>query len=640
MSTNPTALPVHIATRFDIGAPRWPRTHWRGDVSIRASDGELLLADIGLPADERGVIDAPVPAVVCFTPYNKTLVRACGARPTRNLLRALATATAAGTDRAGVGFLELIGGIGRGALDTITTNDTLVSRGYAVVLVDVRGTGSSTGTWDFHGEHEQRDYAEVLAWVREQPWCDGRIALSGISYHAQAALLAAARRPPGLGAVFAIEPSADPTREIALSGGVPSPFILAWAASINLTKLVPSPAVLRRPRLLARLVRDRLAHPIPWLGLAIAIMASDRHPHSYLNEMWSRNVPDASAIQVPTFLVGAWHDIYSGSVWHIYERLPLPPGAKQMLIGQGYHLSPVPELGAAAAPPALNELQCAWFDRWIRGIDNGVDRYGPVTLRSQGDGWVRRRAFPDPRAGRRKFYLTGESSGSAAHAHFDGALTATPPETARRIELDARTHPASDNAARATAGLATLIGRSYGRDERRAERAAATFTTEPLRDDVILTGPIALHLYVAAGSRDAFWAATLADIAPDGRSVALSSGAIRSTMRRLSPGTPRYPDGDPVEPAHPLTAASEIPIEPNQPHAVDIDLHATEARVRAGHRLRISVTRDSFPRYLLTPSIRRGITTQTLLLDPSHPGHLNVLVLEHDSATADEEEIS
>ncbi|MFF0491869.1 CocE/NonD family hydrolase [Nocardia sp. NPDC004068] len=636
MSTNPTALPVHIATRFDIGEPRWPRTHWRGDVSIRASDGELLLADIGLPADERGVVDVPVPAVVCFTPYNKTLIRAFGSRPARNALRAWATATATGP-RGGVGFLDLIGGIGRGALDTITTNDTLVSRGYAIVLVDVRGTGSSTGTWDFHGEHEQRDYTDVLAWVRAQPWCDGRIAVSGISYHAQAALLAAARQPPGLAAVFAIEPSTDPTREIGLSGGVPSPFILAWSASINLAKLVPSPSVLRRPRLLARLVRDRLAHPIPWFGLMLAVLASDRHPHSYLNAMWARNVPDVTAIRVPTFLVGAWHDIYSGSVWHIYERLPQPPGAKQLLIGQGYHLSPVPELGGLAAPPALDELQCAWFDRWIRGIDNGIDRYGPITLRSQGDGWVRRRVFPDPDAGRRKFHLTADASGSAGHAHFDGTLAARPPDSARRIELDAHSLPASDNAARATVGLATLLGRDFGRDERRAERAAATFTSPPLRADLTLSGPVALHLYVEAGSRDAFWAATLSDVAPDGRSVALSSGALRSSMRRLSPDTPRYPDGDPVEPVHPLTAESEIPAEPHRPHSVDIDLHATEALVRAGHRLRISVTRNSFPRYLLTPSIRRNITTQAILLDPAHPGHLTVRVLPADPPTDQED---
>jgi putative CocE/NonD family hydrolase len=84
-----------------------------------------------------------------------------------------------------------------------------VQRGYVVVTADVRGTGSSGGTWDSFGEPEQRDGAELVEWAAAQPWSTGKVGLYGASYMGLIQLLTAAQRPPHLKAIFPVIPMAD-----------------------------------------------------------------------------------------------------------------------------------------------------------------------------------------------------------------------------------------------------------------------------------------------------------------------------------------------------------------------------------------------------------------------------------------------
>ncbi|HEX2174964.1 MAG TPA: CocE/NonD family hydrolase, partial [Nocardioidaceae bacterium] len=80
----------------------------------------------------------------------------------------------------------------------------LAGHGYASLRVDIRGSGDSEGVLvDEYTEQEHRDAEEVLAWLAEQPWCDGRTGMMGISWGGFAALQVAARRPPSLRAIVA-----------------------------------------------------------------------------------------------------------------------------------------------------------------------------------------------------------------------------------------------------------------------------------------------------------------------------------------------------------------------------------------------------------------------------------------------------
>ncbi|WP_169813079.1 CocE/NonD family hydrolase [Nocardia jejuensis] len=624
----PTAGPLPADVRFDIGPEQYPAVHIDTTVTITMSDGVVLCADVNRPAYRRGEPAADAfPVVVNFTPYNRMGNRSGArvAKPARWVGRLVKP-----SDRRRFRGRDLLHTLASGAIDVFSTNRTLVSRGYVNVVVDVRGTGSSTGAWDFFSEREHLDYAEVLDWIREQPWCDGHLAVTGISYGAIAALIAAGRRPEGLDAVFAIVAGEDPVRELGLTGGVPTPGIAGWMGLVDIAKFLPSPRGMIRNRVLGPYLRDRLRDPVSGLRLAADIATTDGHPEGFLNDRWAARLPDFEGITAATWIHGAWHDVYNRSNFRMFDRVGLSGGAKQVLVDDGYHISIGSGFGEAGNPPALDELQCAWFDKWLKGIDNGIDRYGPVTVRRQGGGgWITRPSFPDPAAAVRRLYLTAEPSGSAEHAGTDGSLRDTPYGGAESLPLP--TVPAgmaSSNTALMTMGALTLLGRHYGSDDRRAEAGAVTFTTAPLSRDLVLSGPMNLHLRVETGGTEAFWSVTVTDVEPDGASAALTRGALLSSLRATDESGSTYLDGELVFALHTLRQDSVLPVVAGEPFDLDIEINPTEAVLRAGHRLRVAIAPGSSPRHLLTPSMKRKINGQSIVLDPEHPSYLTYLAVQ------------
>ena len=159
------------------------------DIPVVMRDGVVLVVDVYRPDGE-----GPFPVILIQTPYGK-------------------------------------GNMG---------NDYLVQRGYVVVVADVRGTGGSQGTWDSFGELEQRDGYELVVWAGNQSWCDGNIGLYGASYMGLNQFFTAARRPPGLKAIFPIVPMGDSYRDIVVTGGrsIWLSFPFGWA-SVTGAGLVP-----------------------------------------------------------------------------------------------------------------------------------------------------------------------------------------------------------------------------------------------------------------------------------------------------------------------------------------------------------------------------------------------------------------
>jgi uncharacterized protein len=94
------------------------------------------------------------------------------------------------------------------------------SAGFALVLVDARGTGASFGSRAMElGPREIADYGELIDWVAAQPWSNGRVGLFGSSYGGQAAELTAALGNPHVTAVAALFSPVDPYRELFYPGG-------------------------------------------------------------------------------------------------------------------------------------------------------------------------------------------------------------------------------------------------------------------------------------------------------------------------------------------------------------------------------------------------------------------------------------
>ena len=221
----------------------------------------------------------------------------------------------------------------------------------------------------------------------------------------------------------------------------------------------------------------------------------------------------------------------------------------------------------------LNRIRLKWFDYWLKGIDTGVTREPPILIYVMGaNRWREENEWPPARARFTPYYLRAGVAGAAATL-YDGQLSVEPP---RAMEGPAAyTYDPNDPVP--TLGGNTLYLASGPTDQRRADAKSLTFTSEPLQQDLEVTGPVQAVLHAMSSAVDTDWVVRLSDVYPDGRSILIVDGILRARYRD-SHGEPSL-------------------ITPGRVYRYDVDLWATSNVFKAGHRLRVSVTSSNFPRW-------------------------------------------
>jgi predicted acyl esterase len=219
-----------------------------------------------------------------------------------------------------------------------------VPRGYAIINVDPRGTWQSEGDAIYWGHEEAKDGHDLIEWAGVQEWSNGKVGLSGVSYLAIIQWLIAATQPPHLAAINPWEGLSDMYREFAFHGGIPETFFTPiWQKSISysVNRVEDLPAMMKE-------------HPL-------------------FDDYWATKVADFSRINVPAFVVASWADqglhlrgtlkgfnrIASKDKWLVVH------GRKKW---ENYH------------QPDSVEKQRAFFDRFLKGIDNDVPQWPKVRL--------------------------------------------------------------------------------------------------------------------------------------------------------------------------------------------------------------------------------------------------------------------
>ncbi|WP_342669640.1 CocE/NonD family hydrolase [Aldersonia kunmingensis] len=604
------------------------------------SDGVVLKANIYRPADAAGLpIDIPMPTILNMTAYTKLISAVADASLSipgisDSLMKYARDFDLSGTPFSGI--TELTQALSGGFARNFAVDRQLIRSGYVQVVADVRGTGFSQGIWDVFQTREQADTVETIEWAGTQPWSNGRVGMTGASYSGINQVQAAAKQPPHLKAIFPVVPGNDLMRDVTAPGAlVGVSFLVPWLMAVNLTKMIPDISALASGRFDWRWLSDRMENPFTFMDLVFAALATptvDAIPPNLaamLNDGPMRQawLGQPSQIRIPTFVVGGWHDLFANGEPRIYNEIPLPPGQKQLVMGEVYHINATRGFGNPGNPPRTDVLQRAWFDKWLKGIDNGIDKYGPVTLFQQGGGWVSTTSFPQPGVNYQRMYLSAASSGTAAHSQFDGSLLPAPPTGVNQLSIGPGVSSVcSRDTAYITAGAsAVLVGCT--RDARPQELDGLTFTAAPVNRPTLLSGPINVHLNTVHNGTDGFWTATLNDVAPDGTSVVLTSGQLTSSLRAIDPARSRYSaNGDLTDPFPTLTLISRQPVMPGQATQLDVGLTPTDAVLQAGHRLRVDVYASNFPKGTpLRPLLNEsGLMQQHLLLDPGAPSFVNV----------------
>ena len=430
---------------------------------------------------------------------------------------------------------------------------------YAVCRVDVRGTGSSDGlATDEYPEQEQRDLAELIQWLANQAWCSGAVGMFGTSYSGFNALHLAAERPPALKAVCAIYSSDDRyTDDVHFMGG-----------SLRLLDVVDYPTYMVAMNALPpvpSLVGDwwvddwrrRVEDLEPWLVRWV----EEQHDSAYWRQGSVR--PGYDRIGCPTFIVAGWADGYRNNTFRMVERLRAQGVPHRLLIGPWSHMSTATSLPGPHLD--LVPVMARWWDRWLRGVDDGYDDEPALT-------WFAQRST---RPGPDRALVEGEWR-AAPSWPLDGAAVRTLPLGSEVVAYDVL----ADVGTAAWNSCAGSLPWGQPTDQRYDDAASLTFDWPA--DGLSLLGNPQLRLRLRSSQPVASVSAKLCDVFPDGTSSLVCRGFLNLTHRTSS------------------TSPSPVPVDEWLDVELEMEAMAFDADLPA-HRLRLSLAGVDWPNTVAPP---------------------------------------
>ena len=493
-------------------------------------------------------------------------------------------------------------------------SDYLVERGYVDVVVDVRGAGSSGGTFDSWGTRMQLDGKELVAWCARQRWSTGHVGLHGESWYAINQLLTAAQQPPALKAIFPVVPTGDNYRSVLPGGYLTSLFVFDILDPAEAS--TPPGYTADDPVRAVETLGTRPASIGNAMDYNVATMmggstAYDGPYYRATGPLWVIN-----RIHTPTFLVGGWYDALSQrDAPLLLQGLQQRHVPVKLLMGPWYHTTAGSALPADGVPN-LDELQLRWFDHYVRGIaDPGLAKMAPVTYYRLGQGHYRTAStWPIGDVHYTRAALSG--SNRLTWGHGSGAADMLPWQ------------PTSGACTRSTYvgtfGLAPST--PCETDDSTNDRTGLTYDL-PLKHTLDLTGPMSAHLYVSTSRSDAFVTLHLEDVDPaTGQANELTGGWDTLSFRALDRHRSQHLGTAGLLPFHPYTKSSVQQITAGKIYDWWVEIRPVAARIPAGHLLRLSITTSDAIRFLPTaPNLAASIgTVLSVYHDAKHP---SVLVL-------------
>lgn len=640
----PTVSPVTGAeawARTHTGPQQYPKIH-SSTIELTMRDGTILYGDVYRPADKDGrPIETKLPVVVNMTPYTKLMWAIAEAALTFPVLVPLAVSLFNAINLRGIGlggYNDIAEAMKSGILESTSIDPQLVKSGYVQVTVDVRGTGTSQGTWEIFGQNERNDTVDVIDWASRQPYSNGEVAMSGTSYSGINQLAAGAMRPKALKALFPVVPGGDLINDVVVTGGGMGGFAAPWLVLVNVLKMIPNLPLMLRGRFDFTWLADRISDPISWIPMIFkglltpSLEAVDPETRKMLETNSERRrtfETDITKITVPTFAVGGWNDIFANTEWRLLQKIPVPDSQKKLIMASGYHLTSTSAFGSPGSPPRVDVLQRAWFDKWLKGIDNGIDKYRPATLQSQvGDSWTTASTYPVPGQKYQKTYLNSVPSGSHnTPSLYDGSLSSTPPtRSATAAVAPGLSTICSRDAGIFSIGILATFD-ACGRDSRVSELGALSFTTPKFTRTTTVSGPITVHLNQRLDATDGYWSATVNAVAPDGTSTVISTGQLAVSLRAVDEArSTRAENGALADTRLTVAIKDYAKVVPGRTVAVDIPLGATQAELPPGYRIRLDLYAFNFPKGVPVGPVMfdSQFRPQTVVIDPRQPSWVNI----------------
>jgi uncharacterized protein len=530
----------------------------RPDVAVPMPDGVVLLGEHYRPAGP----DRPLPVVLIRSPY------------------------------------------GRAGLTGFILAAPLARRGFQVFIQSTRGTFGSGGQFrPFLTERD--DGLATVAWLREQPWCDGQVSMTGESYlgHTQ----------------WAVAPYADPPlRSVALNittakftaafyqHGVPSLVnTLNWTGLVGrqergLLGVIPNPRQTARMKRALRKVPLQAAD-VDVAGAPVAFWRDFTGHASPADEFWAGADHDQSDLRrlPPVSMVTGWWDLFLPGQLRDYQAIRAAGVSARIIVGPWLH-------GEPRELKEITQQDIAWLDHHLRGGPPPLGAPVRVFLQQAGT-WLDFADWPPPAAAT-AWYLR-----ASGRLTLDAEPGDTPPGTF--------VYNPADPTPSAGGPLLQPPGKQVNNAAIEARPDVLTYTTGPFPARQDLVGPVSARIFVRTGREHADIFVRVCDVDLKGVSRNITDG-----IRRLSPQTVPAPD---------------VQVGDDGILAVEVELYPTAYRLPAGHRIRLQVSGGAFPRFARNFGTAEPFATATTALrcryeihhDSRHPAHILLPVLPRRGST-------
>jgi predicted acyl esterase len=419
--------------------------------------------------------------------------------------------------------------------------------GYALVRIDTRGFGQSAGKSSGLNDQEATDYYDAIEWAARQPWSNGNVGLSGVSYIAINQWYVAAKQPPSLKAIVPWEGLADQYRDSFYRGGI---FSFTFV-SFYMVEFYRDYSVRGWPH---AQTFEGTAPPSIWEFMSTRLDT----------EFWADRRPDWSKVEVPLYSAGNWNGwLGAGHLRGNLEGFKRSASEhKKLRVHTGDHQD-----AYYSEEGFLDQL--GFFDYWLKGIDNGIMDEPPVKLaiRNSTDrfdfNWRSENEWPIARTRYRKLYLRAAGDGEV------GGLMGKLPAEEGSVTYDAPGgYTDNDN--------------------------LTMFVSEPFKEDTEITGEIKLNLWVSSTIDDMNVHASVLIVHPTlhpllhkwyGEREVATVGWLSAQHRELNPELST--DSRPYHRHKRL-----LPLEPGEPTELQIEIWPTSMVYRKGSRLVLVVSSD------------------------------------------------
>eukprot|EP01119_Soliformovum_irregulare_P005426 TRINITY_DN17188_c0_g1_i1.p1 TRINITY_DN17188_c0_g1~~TRINITY_DN17188_c0_g1_i1.p1 ORF type:complete len:593 (+),score=171.14 TRINITY_DN17188_c0_g1_i1:61-1839(+) len=510
------------------------------DVGIQMKDGLILRADVYRPKT-----DPKVPVIMTAGPYGKGISWTQEKNPTLPQWKGMCQKHPEILQQSSGKYITW---------ETVDP-ERWIPWGYAVIRVDSRGNNRSPGKINIFSRQDSEDYVECITWAGTQSWSNGKVGLCGISYYAITQWQVAQLQPPHLAAMIPWEGASDPYREIYRHGGILSNTFMQFLRAV-----------------LATNQHGRGTHMDHWLGesssgperLTEEEMAANfedpiqpaLHAKLITDDFYQSRQVDFSKIKVPLLSAASWAGFGLHQRGNFEGYLQAASSQKWLEIHPGKHEE------WFYLDQSL-ELEKKFFDHFLMGVDNGMDRESPVLMqvRHPGERFHLRKEqeWPLNRTRWTKFYLDVDQ---------------------KSIKPEISSH-ASKATFRAQSGNGLI------------------FNSDPIDQEMEITGPMAAHLRIASSTTDADLFLTLRAYDPNGKEIifvgtvdpkcVLSQGCLRASHRALDPERTRD-----YRPFHSHT--KEEKLIPGDDYNLDVEMWPTCIVLPKGSTLQLLVDGKDFCR--------------------------------------------